>query len=100
MCSAADSGLFKITWTLKNGGWPRYIATNLAGMYRNVFGIKKVKGLKYNDFKFIPHKPLPKSQAAAAAAEGSQPHDVAAAAETTAADAKPALEMRHSFNLM
>jgi hypothetical protein len=35
--------LFKITWTLKEGGWPRYIATQLAGMYRQVFGIGKVR---------------------------------------------------------
>lgn len=52
------SGHYRITWTLKNGGWPRYIATNLAGMYRNVFGINNVKGLQGNDFKFIPHKPV------------------------------------------
>eukprot|EP00878_Enallax_costatus_P028047 GHUV01030249.1.p1 GENE.GHUV01030249.1~~GHUV01030249.1.p1 ORF type:complete len:309 (+),score=43.84 GHUV01030249.1:241-1167(+) len=54
----AATGHYKITWTLRNGGWPRYISTNLAGMYRNVFGINEVKGLKDNDFKFIPNKPV------------------------------------------
>lgn len=52
----ADSGHYTVTWTIKNGGWPRYISTNLAGLYRLVFGITDVKGLKYNDFKFIPNK--------------------------------------------
>jgi len=50
----ADSGHYTITWTIKNGGWPRYIATNIAGMYKLVFGITNVKGLEHNDFKFIP----------------------------------------------
>jgi len=52
--SDADSGHYTITWTIKNGGWPRYIATNIAGMYKLVFGITDVKGLAVNDFKFIP----------------------------------------------
>lgn len=59
---AAASGHYTITWTLKNGGWPRYIGTNLAGLYRQVFGITDLKGLQH-DFKFIPAKPL-KEQAA------------------------------------
>lgn len=53
-CLAVDSGHYTITWTIKNGGWPRYIATNIAGMYKLVFGITDVKGLEQNDFKFIP----------------------------------------------
>jgi hypothetical protein len=45
-CSGcAGSRLFKITWTLKEGGWLRYIATQLAGMYRQVFGVGKVSTL-------------------------------------------------------
>lgn len=32
----------------------------MAGMYRNVFGISEVKGLRENDFKFIPNKPTAK----------------------------------------
>ncbi|WIA39152.1 hypothetical protein OEZ86_005280 [Tetradesmus obliquus] len=67
----ADSRLFKITWTLKEGGWHRYIATQLAGMYRQVFGIGKVKGLKYNDFRFIPNQPITPADIAAVAAADS-----------------------------
>lgn len=52
----AESGDYKVTWTIKNGGWPRYIATNIAGMYRIVFGISDPKGLGENDFQFIPSK--------------------------------------------
>eukprot|EP00879_Flechtneria_rotunda_P009277 GHRR01009712.1.p1 GENE.GHRR01009712.1~~GHRR01009712.1.p1 ORF type:complete len:439 (+),score=125.12 GHRR01009712.1:755-2071(+) len=52
----ADSNQYIVTWTLKNGGWPRYISTNIAGMYRIVFGISIIKGLEDNDFKFIPAK--------------------------------------------
>ncbi|KAF6257117.1 male sterility protein-domain-containing protein [Scenedesmus sp. NREL 46B-D3] len=63
----AASRLFKITWTLKEGGWPRYIATQLAGMYRQVFGVSKVKGLKYNDFRFIPHQAITPADVAAVA---------------------------------
>jgi Uma2 family endonuclease len=43
-------------WTTKTGGWPRYINTNLAGLYRLVFGINEVKGVSNSDFKFIPNK--------------------------------------------
>lgn len=42
----SGSGDYKTSWTIRNGGWPRYISTNIAGMYRNVFGIKNVKGLE------------------------------------------------------
>jgi hypothetical protein len=45
-----------VTWTIRNGGWPRYVSTNLASLYRLVFGITDLKGMKYNDFKFIPNK--------------------------------------------
>lgn len=75
----ADSGHYTVTWTIKNGGWPRYIATNLASLYRLVFGITELKGMKYNDFKFIPNKTPEEittgedTAAAAAAADDSQP---------------------------
>lgn len=52
----ADSGHYMVTWTIRNGGWPRYVSTNLASLYRLVFGITDLKGVKYNDFKFIPNK--------------------------------------------
>lgn len=54
---AAASGHYTITWTLKNGGWTRYIGTNLAGLYKLVFGMADIKGLQH-DFRFIPNKPL------------------------------------------
>lgn len=72
---AAASGHYTITWTLKNGGWTRYIGTNLAGLYRLVFGMADIKGLNH-DFKFIPNKPLQEQTAAdatAAAANDQQP---------------------------
>eukprot|EP00878_Enallax_costatus_P005649 GHUV01005923.1.p1 GENE.GHUV01005923.1~~GHUV01005923.1.p1 ORF type:complete len:571 (+),score=168.70 GHUV01005923.1:688-2400(+) len=58
LLDAADSGSahYKVTWTIRNGGWPRYISTNIAGMYRIVFGMSDVKGLEDNDFKFIPSR--------------------------------------------
>jgi hypothetical protein len=60
LCAA--SRLFKITWTLKEGGWPRYIATQLAGMYRQVFGVSKVRTVR------LGFKPSTSAAAAAAAA--------------------------------
>jgi hypothetical protein len=67
MPPAAASQHYTITWTLKNGGWTRYIGTNLAGLYRLVFGITDIKGHQH-DFKFIPAKPLPDQAAADATA--------------------------------
>lgn len=52
----AESGHYTVMWTTKTGGWPRYINTNLAGLYRLVFGINEVKGVTNNDFRFIPNK--------------------------------------------
>lgn len=52
----AASGHYTVMWTTKTGGWPRYINTNLAGLYRLVFGINEVRGVTNNDFKFIPNK--------------------------------------------
>lgn len=47
-CAAAPagSGDYKTSWTIRNGGWPRYISTNIAGMWRQVFKVKEVKGLE------------------------------------------------------
>jgi hypothetical protein len=42
----AGSGDYKTSWTIRNGGWPRYISTNIAGMWRQVFKVKDVKGLE------------------------------------------------------
>jgi hypothetical protein len=42
----AGSGDYKTSWTIRNGGWPRYISTNIAGMWRQVFKVKEVKGLE------------------------------------------------------
>lgn len=52
----AGSGDYKTSWTIRNGGWPRYISTNIAGMWRQVFKVKEVKGLEDNDFKFIANR--------------------------------------------
>jgi hypothetical protein len=45
-CCPAGSGDYKTSWTIRNGGWPRYISTNIAGMWRQVFKVKEVKGLE------------------------------------------------------
>jgi hypothetical protein len=37
------SGHYTVIWTTKTGGWPNYINTNIAGLYRLVFGISDVK---------------------------------------------------------
>lgn len=53
-----------LTWDLKRGGWPRYVNTNLAGMYRVVFGQSEVKGGIDHDFKYIPAKDVMMSRPA------------------------------------
>jgi hypothetical protein len=58
----------------------------LAGIYRQVFGIKEIKGMAH-DFVFVPHK-KPAAAAAAADTVADAVADIAdAAADTAAADA-------------
>jgi hypothetical protein len=80
-----------MAWTLRLGGWPRYIATALAGMYRTVFGVTEVRGPIGHDYAFIPSREPPalrrrkKRKAggagggASAAAAVAEPADAAAA---------------------
>ncbi|KAI8472007.1 MAG: male sterility protein-domain-containing protein [Monoraphidium minutum] len=60
---AAESGDYMMSWTLRRGGWPRYIATTLAGMYRQIFGITRVEGPIDHDFAFIPSRERSRSAA-------------------------------------
>ncbi|GBF91108.1 hypothetical protein Rsub_04777 [Raphidocelis subcapitata] len=50
---------YVMVWTLHRGGWPRYVATTLAGMYRQVFGCRSVQGPIGHDFVFIPSREPP-----------------------------------------
>lgn len=61
MFAPADSGDYTTSWTVRNGGWQRYIMTNLVGMYCQAFGMKNLKGVPASDFKFIPNRPVPSS---------------------------------------
>jgi hypothetical protein len=47
------SGDYKTSWTIRNGGWPSYISTNIAGMWRQVFKIKEVKGLEVSTRRLL-----------------------------------------------
>ncbi|KAF8068303.1 L-aspartate oxidase [Scenedesmus sp. PABB004] len=78
----AGSGHYTVTWTIRNGGWLRYIHTNIAGMYRIVFGMSNLKGLEDSEFRFIPSRsvlPVQRSASAAAAAAADEDDDADAA---------------------
>lgn len=57
LCAAA-TGEYTVTWTIKNGGWPRYIHTNIAGMYRQVSGRHWGSGTRH-PCPMLPFAPLP-----------------------------------------
>lgn len=82
-----------MVWTLRRGGWPRYIATTLAGMYRQVFGLNRVEGPIDHDFRFIPSREPPllrrRRKLAPAASIKGAPAPAAAAAPDGAAAAAP-----------
>jgi hypothetical protein len=79
-----------MVWTLRRGGWPRYIATTLAALYRQVFGVKQVQGLDH-DFVFVPSREPPLLRRRRRNRAGAKAATAAAAAALAAAPAPAAV---------